>query len=1068
MIIHYNEKLDAKIRVFISSTFRDMREERNIIVRGVFPLLRRKYKHQCIDITEVDLRWGITEKDIDNMTLLEICIGETLNCVPFFIGLIGDNYGTLAKLDEMKKLPPSYKRAIGMKNRDDFPEGLSLTELEMRAGVFTKENRDYARFFIRKTDAHIPEELERLKATVMNEGYSFSVYGSPEEFEKMVYDSLDELIRNAIPETPPAPYRDVHYISHLRLLKKGNSTYIPNDLFVEKVERAISTSRCVYLYGEKGMGKTSAMSYIIAREGLDRDGDVFFHFADADEESITQDNLYNRLRRYFESITGKRSNDSSDYNAIIELLKSTKFDRRVTLFFDAIEKYKDTAILAKLFTFNKINPEVYVVCSGAREYKSIPVEPVTIAPLDNEQIRQMTVRALRNFGKKLDEEHIEKIFNNAACRNPLYLSALLNQLISYDNHEKFEEFFESLICDTTFDDIFRITIERLLEHFREKGFDTEKIYLALALIAYSNMGVRESELGEIIGMLPIERSIFLASLEIFIVENDSLIRFNHDLIHRAAKRILEDAGCDYESRARMLLIEYFEREDERVGVRAFSEAPHQYEHLGIQDKLYERVSDISCFTYLAKNQFNNLIKYLMAVIDKTDGLIKTLVPSISDGDAPLASNVFCQSGHYFAAIEVIRRSVGVADGISAYDSCAPDIISDAIVASECKPLDKVRLFSVLARSYYKLALSRYLPAERSYQRAIDFYRSVYPDDAIGLATQSYLLGVTYKSMGRNERAEELLRLAADTFDKFDIKNDISSWIYAVYGNIRFALGDIKSARANLRRSIDDNAFLFGEDSSEIAWSYSYSWAIYYASGEKNTALNQARDAYRIYSALYDDRGAKVAWAASNYGSAYHITEKLRDARKYYELSIRENDAPVPESERPHVYSLTTYANLALLELECGNTSEAVRLIELARVNSECKNGAEHIYTANMLLNEGIIKQDPEIVHRAVKIFSGYATPDSFFARNCYARVLLLAGNDELAEQEIDSLYADYANSNLQNDLITYLINDSYGKISFSADEAEVKRIKEELTRFSGYKHYITFNNNSALVIIPEI
>ena len=85
MIVYFDEKLEAKIRVFISSTFRDMQGERNVIVNTVFPLLRREYKNRSVDIMEVDLRWGISEKDISNMTLLEICIGETLNCVPFFV-----------------------------------------------------------------------------------------------------------------------------------------------------------------------------------------------------------------------------------------------------------------------------------------------------------------------------------------------------------------------------------------------------------------------------------------------------------------------------------------------------------------------------------------------------------------------------------------------------------------------------------------------------------------------------------------------------------------------------------------------------------------------------------------------------------------------------------------------------------------------------------------------------------------------------------------------------------------------------------------------------------------------
>lgn len=1068
MIIYYNEKLDAKIRVFISSTFRDMQNERNVIVGSVFPLLRRRYKNQCVDITEVDLRWGITEKDIEKLALLEICIAETLNCVPFFIGLVGENYGTLARLDEIKRLPPSYKRAIGMRSREDFPEGVSLTELEMRAGVFTKKNREYARFFIRRSCANPPAELERLKNFIVNEDYEYSLYENSSELETLVYDSLERLIENVLPGELPEPFSDKHYISHLRFLKKENLSYIPNDAFIERAENVINSSRCVYLYGEKGSGKTATMSYLIAREGLDRDTDVFFHFADADEESLNQDNVYKRLRAYLESITEMHSYDMSDYNAVLEILKSKSFDKKILLYFDAVEKYNDTTMLSKLFTFNKINPNVFVVCSGVKSYKNIPAEHIEILPLDNEQIRQMIVRSLRNYGKKLDDSHMARIFENPCCRNPLYLNALLNQLIAYGNHESFEAFFAKLTSCSSLGEIFNVTISRLEAHFEEKGFDSGKIYKALALMAYSNMGIRESELGEIIGMLPIERSIFLASIEIFITENDSLIRFNHDLIAIAVKELLDCIDEGLEQYAREALIEYFETDDNRLSLRAFSEAPYQYYSLELSDKLFEIISDVDCFTYLSKNQYNNLIRYLVCINDKTEKLISILIPAIKRDNAAIAADVLCQAGHYTAAIRAVCHAVGVDGEFSLCTENAADEIADKIISSPANEEDKVRFFATLARSYYKLALLRYSAAERAYVRAIEYYKQTFPNDSVGLATQSYLLGVTYKSMGNMESAERLLKLAAEIFDANDIKNDISSWIYSVYGNIRFVLGDIKTARDFLRRAINDNAFLFGEDSSEIAWSYSYAWAMYYANGEKSTSFKLAQDAFRIYSDLYRNKGTKTAWAATNYGSAYHIKGCLADAEKYYKLSIRENNAAASGGDLPHVYSLTTYANLAVLKYEEGDSDEAVRLIELARENSEKKNGEKHLYTANMLLNEGIIKCSAEIIKKAKDLYEQYETPDRFFAKNCYVRVLLLTGEEEMAENEIDKLYQEYSKSALQLDLITYLINESYEKISFSADEAVTRQVKEQLTRFSEYKHYLTLNNSSALVLIPEI
>jgi hypothetical protein len=49
--------------VFISSTFRDMHGERDVLTRFVFPELRARGRKHFLNIQEVDLRWGITEEE---------------------------------------------------------------------------------------------------------------------------------------------------------------------------------------------------------------------------------------------------------------------------------------------------------------------------------------------------------------------------------------------------------------------------------------------------------------------------------------------------------------------------------------------------------------------------------------------------------------------------------------------------------------------------------------------------------------------------------------------------------------------------------------------------------------------------------------------------------------------------------------------------------------------------------------------------------------------------------------------------------------------------------------------
>ncbi len=81
------------IRVFISSTFRDMMRERDLLVKEVFPELRRKCAKRFVTFTEVDLRWGITEAQANEGQVLPLCLAGIGRSRPYFIGLLGERYG---------------------------------------------------------------------------------------------------------------------------------------------------------------------------------------------------------------------------------------------------------------------------------------------------------------------------------------------------------------------------------------------------------------------------------------------------------------------------------------------------------------------------------------------------------------------------------------------------------------------------------------------------------------------------------------------------------------------------------------------------------------------------------------------------------------------------------------------------------------------------------------------------------------------------------------------------------------------------------------------------------------
>ncbi|PLX02136.1 MAG: hypothetical protein C0595_11890 [Marinilabiliales bacterium] len=125
------------VSIFISSTFRDMHSERDILVKKVFPKIREKLLPHRIRLVDIDLRWGITAEQAENDKTIEFCLDSIEGCRPFFIGVLGERYGWI---------PESTPEQLGKK----FPDavaytGTSITAMEIIHGVLSapkiKENR---------------------------------------------------------------------------------------------------------------------------------------------------------------------------------------------------------------------------------------------------------------------------------------------------------------------------------------------------------------------------------------------------------------------------------------------------------------------------------------------------------------------------------------------------------------------------------------------------------------------------------------------------------------------------------------------------------------------------------------------------------------------------------------------------------------------------------------------------------------------------------------------------------------------------------------------------------------
>ena len=85
-------------RIFVSSTFSDLKAERNALQEKVYPRLKELCARHGTRFQAVDLRWGVSEEAALDQQTMKICLGEIERCQqtsprPNFIVLLGNRYG---------------------------------------------------------------------------------------------------------------------------------------------------------------------------------------------------------------------------------------------------------------------------------------------------------------------------------------------------------------------------------------------------------------------------------------------------------------------------------------------------------------------------------------------------------------------------------------------------------------------------------------------------------------------------------------------------------------------------------------------------------------------------------------------------------------------------------------------------------------------------------------------------------------------------------------------------------------------------------------------------------------
>jgi hypothetical protein len=204
------------VRVFVSSTFRDMHAERDHLVTVVFPELRERLEALGLDFFDVDLRWGVPRagSDGERANSWAYCKKWIERTEPFFLALLGQRYGWVPPPEEIAD--PDDRRRYA---------GLSITEMEVRHAALGGRLRRRSFFYFRAAPvpAETPPEvyhefvdereqlrLEALKEEVCRSGQRVRRY--PARWTGAGFDQLDDFGRMVLEELWSDVLRDPAYV----------------------------------------------------------------------------------------------------------------------------------------------------------------------------------------------------------------------------------------------------------------------------------------------------------------------------------------------------------------------------------------------------------------------------------------------------------------------------------------------------------------------------------------------------------------------------------------------------------------------------------------------------------------------------------------------------------------------------------------------------------------------------------------------------------------------------------------------------------------------------------------
>lgn len=453
---------------FISSTFRDMQEERDIIHRKVFPSVRKMLKKYGESAEEVDLRWGVdtlnlSEEESGHM-VIKVCIDAIDRCAPYFIVLLGERYGWIPEGNLIEKCGDDRVR--------QFPKEISITEMEIQYGALERQvGLEHCVFCFRdvslisKIPAHLQkdfvaeseehkEKLNQLKAKIRGiKGANILEYEAEwDEAEQKVCgldgfaQRLETMLMNLFFKEG---LTEGETVFEAKLTKNAEftmqqyvNTYVNREKAEEMLPILYASGKSIWFSGEDGVGKTSLLSF--AAYQCRQKNMISRIYYGGNKGCQNVDVFLKWLAYELEQICGKKLEMENDARRLtlkkIQDL-SKLLSNRVMIFVDAVNQMSEDTLWVLIQLLKTTTKLQFFVTSKDHlwDLKVSEAEDLFVMrkldALTGTELELIVSKVAGRRGKSLDVKVTKRIRSKENMYLPINLSLLLQRLFMMDGSE---------------------------------------------------------------------------------------------------------------------------------------------------------------------------------------------------------------------------------------------------------------------------------------------------------------------------------------------------------------------------------------------------------------------------------------------------------------------------------------------------------------------------------------------------------------------------------------------------------------------------------------------------------